>query len=217
VILIQVSFLIMGRKKSTAVVKPGFRPFCFYCDRDFDNEKVLIQHQKLKHFQCYICHRKSDTARGLVGHMLQVHKESMPKVPNSIVGREDPELAIHGLEGVPNHLVASRAKGTLYEDELARRRALENASFSCDTVTSFHHMVAPVGPPPTFASHFPFPPPTSGTPRVTASGMLVQPQHFSFPGIIPPPPPLQPRSHPTLTDTKDGEKSNQGATSKYVT
>ncbi len=207
----------MGRKKSSVFTKPTFRPFCFYCDRDFDNEKVLIQHQKLKHFQCYICHRKSDTARGLVGHMLQVHKDSMPKVPNAIEGRDDPELAIHGLQGVPNHLIASKAKGTLYEDELARKRALEYTQSFSEALPLNHHLVPSAVPLAVNPPHFPFPPPTSGKPLVPPSGMFPPPYPFNFPGAIPPPLPLVPRSQPSSTNTVGFEKANQGDTTKYVT
>ena len=50
-----------------------------YCDREFEDEKILIQHQRMKHFQCHICHRKLNSASGLVIHMAQVHKETMEK------------------------------------------------------------------------------------------------------------------------------------------
>ena len=43
----------MGRKKK----KPS-KPWCWYCNRIFDDEKILIQHQKAKHFKCHICHKK---------------------------------------------------------------------------------------------------------------------------------------------------------------
>jgi transposase-like protein len=47
---------------------------CRYCDREFDNETILIQHQKAKHFKCHICNRKLNTASGMVIHGMQVHK-----------------------------------------------------------------------------------------------------------------------------------------------
>jgi hypothetical protein len=28
------------------------KPFCYYCDREFDSAKTLIQHQRTKHFCC---------------------------------------------------------------------------------------------------------------------------------------------------------------------
>lgn len=47
--------------------------FCTrYCNRDFDDEKILIQHQKAKHFKCHICHKKLYTGPGLAIHCMQV-------------------------------------------------------------------------------------------------------------------------------------------------
>ena len=206
----------MGRKKSSVVTKPQFRPFCYYCERDFDNEKVLIQHQKLKHFQCYFCHRKSDTARGLVGHMLQVHKESMHKVPNAIPGRDDPELSIHGIDGVPNHLVAARAKGTAYEDELSRKRALEHAEHIAQSYPATFSLGHPMVPP-YFPMSIPPPPP----PPI---GMLQHAHFASFSGFVHPPPPPPPthssnRSSaiPPAISSKEEKTDTHQNQAKYVT
>lgn len=108
----------MGRKKPQQLgsVKPPFKPFCYYCDREFDDEKILIQHQKFKHFKCNVCNRKPDTATGLVVHMLQVHKESLDKVPNSLEDRENPDVKILGMSGVPTFAIIARARGTDLED-----------------------------------------------------------------------------------------------------
>ncbi|KAI6866508.1 hypothetical protein KC318_g19731, partial [Hortaea werneckii] len=38
------------------------RPWCYYCERDFDDLKILIQHQKAKHFKCERCGRRLNTA-----------------------------------------------------------------------------------------------------------------------------------------------------------
>jgi len=62
----------MGRKK-----KRPQKPVCWYCERVFDDEKVLIQHQKAKHFKCHVCHKKLSTAGGMVVHVAQVHKETV--------------------------------------------------------------------------------------------------------------------------------------------
>eukprot|EP01066_Platyproteum_vivax_P006715 Platyproteum_vivax@DN2442_c0_g1_i1.p1 len=104
----------MGRKKAGRSAAK-LKPFCYYCDREFDDEKVLVQHQKAKHFKCLQCNRKLDTATGLVVHMLQVHKESCSKVPNAMSGREDPELVVHGMEGIPNDVISAKKaeKGVL--------------------------------------------------------------------------------------------------------
>ena len=204
-------FIYMGRKKSSIVSKPPFRPFCYYCERDFENEKVLIQHQKLKHFQCYICHRKSDTARGLVGHMLQVHKDSMRKVPNAIVGREDPEIVIHGLDGVPNHILAAKAKGTTYEEELARKRALE---YTESLQASVPQHITSSNQAAHYGAYFPFPiPPPANLIPVPPIGMCAQFNPSNFAGLIPPPPPPPPLHPPQHR----GVPQNNSENSKYVT
>ncbi|XP_052266395.1 BUB3-interacting and GLEBS motif-containing protein ZNF207-like isoform X1 [Dreissena polymorpha] len=86
----------MGRKK-----KKQLKPWCWYCNREFDDEKILIQHQKAKHFKCHICHKKLYTGPGLSIHCMQVHKEKIDKVPNSIPGRNNVEIEIYGMEGIP--------------------------------------------------------------------------------------------------------------------
>lgn len=57
----------MGRKK-----KKVAKPWCWYCGREFEDEKILIQHQKAKHFKCNICHKKLYTGPGLAVHCVQV-------------------------------------------------------------------------------------------------------------------------------------------------
>ncbi|XP_062304382.1 BUB3-interacting and GLEBS motif-containing protein ZNF207b [Osmerus eperlanus] len=101
----------MGRKK-----KKQMKPWCWYCNRDFDDEKILIQHQKAKHFKCHICHKKLYTGPGLAIHCMQVHKETIDGVPNAIPGRIDIELEIYGMEGIPE------------KDMQERRRTLEQKS-----------------------------------------------------------------------------------------
>ena len=64
----------MGRKKKRAEL-----PWCFYCDREFDDEQVLIQHQKARHYKCHICNKRLFSASGMVIHILQVHKETWNK------------------------------------------------------------------------------------------------------------------------------------------
>ncbi|RRT60127.1 hypothetical protein BHE74_00022966 [Ensete ventricosum] len=64
----------MGKKK-----KRPSKMWCYYCDREFDDEKILVQHQKAKHFKCHVCHKKLSTAGGMAIHVLQVHKETVTK------------------------------------------------------------------------------------------------------------------------------------------
>jgi bacterioferritin (cytochrome b1) len=61
----------------------------------------LIQHQKAKHFKCHICHKKLYTGPGLSIHCMQVHKETIDKVPNSLPNRSNIEIEIYGMEGIP--------------------------------------------------------------------------------------------------------------------
>uniref|UniRef100_A0A182NPV6 BED-type domain-containing protein n=1 Tax=Anopheles dirus TaxID=7168 RepID=A0A182NPV6_9DIPT len=86
----------MGRKK-----KKASKPWCWYCNREFDDEKILVQHQKAKHFKCHICHKKLYTGPGLSIHCMQVHKESIDKVPNSLPNRSNIVIEIYGMEGIP--------------------------------------------------------------------------------------------------------------------
>ncbi|KJP86002.1 hypothetical protein AK88_04333 [Plasmodium fragile] len=93
----------MGRKKRKINIE--LKPFCYYCDREFDDEKVLMQHQKAKHFKCLQCNRKLDTASGLVIHMMQVHKTNIKTVPHALPKRNDPEISIRGMDGVPPEII----------------------------------------------------------------------------------------------------------------
>lgn len=93
----------MGKKKRReegAEAAPR-RIYCYYCDRNFDEEKVLILHQKARHFKCQLCHKKLNTASGMVIHAMQVHKEKLEAVPNAKAGRESVDLEIYGMQGVP--------------------------------------------------------------------------------------------------------------------
>lgn len=95
----------MGRKK-----KKQMKPWCWYCNRDFEEEKVLIQHQKAKHFKCHVCHKKLYTGPGLAIHTMQVHKEPISAIPNSIPNRGDIEIEIYGMEGIPEKDIEEKQK-----------------------------------------------------------------------------------------------------------
>ncbi|KAI6035986.1 hypothetical protein BKA83DRAFT_4156579 [Pisolithus microcarpus] len=90
----------MAKKKSKQVL----RPWCWYCEREFEDEKVLMQHQKAKHFKCGMCPRRLNTAGGLAVHIQQVHKlepENLPRIENALPGRDGYEVEIFGMEGIP--------------------------------------------------------------------------------------------------------------------
>lgn len=101
----------MGKKKK----RQNDKVFCYYCDREFDDEKILVQHQKAKHFKCHVCNKKLSTAGGMVIHVLQVHKENVTKVPNAKPGRESTEIEIYGMQGIPADVLAAHY-GELEED-----------------------------------------------------------------------------------------------------
>jgi len=92
----------MGRKKRTVV---ALKPFCYYCDKEFNNEIILHQHQKARHFNCKSCRKRFSTAPALDTHMLQVHKTKLPGVPNAKATREGFDISIYGMDGVPIGLV----------------------------------------------------------------------------------------------------------------
>ncbi|KAL1688025.1 hypothetical protein GGG16DRAFT_127494 [Schizophyllum commune] len=90
----------MAKKKNKQII----RPWCWYCEREFEDEKVLMQHQKAKHFKCNMCPRRLNTAGGLAVHIQQVHKlepENLPRIENAIPGRDGYEVEIFGMEGIP--------------------------------------------------------------------------------------------------------------------
>ncbi|KAK4688684.1 hypothetical protein P7C73_g1443, partial [Tremellales sp. Uapishka_1] len=92
----------MGKKKSKT---QGFvlKPWCWYCEREFEDEKVLLQHQKAKHFKCQLCPRKLNTAGGLMVHSQQVHKTEPEPLTNTLPGRDGYDIEIFGMEGVPSN------------------------------------------------------------------------------------------------------------------
>jgi hypothetical protein len=96
----------MGKKKrredgGAGAEAPARRIFCYYCDRNFDDEKVLILHQKARHFKCPTCHKKLSTISGMIIHTQQVHKENLKSIPNAKPGKESVEVEVYGMEGVP--------------------------------------------------------------------------------------------------------------------
>ncbi|KAF9516871.1 hypothetical protein BS47DRAFT_612675 [Hydnum rufescens UP504] len=89
----------MAKKKNKLVL----RPWCWYCEREFEDEKVLMQHQKAKHYKCRHCPRKLNTAGGLAVHIQQVHKLDPEKIENALPGRDGGEVEIFGMEGIPKN------------------------------------------------------------------------------------------------------------------
>ncbi|EHY54365.1 hypothetical protein HRR83_008053 [Exophiala dermatitidis] len=101
------------------------RPWCYYCERDFDDLKILINHQKAKHFKCERCGRRLNTAGGLSVHMSQVHKENLTAVDNALPNRAGLDIEIFGMEGIPEDIVQQHNQRVLtaYHQTQAERQA----------------------------------------------------------------------------------------------
>ncbi|KAF2502537.1 hypothetical protein BU16DRAFT_521257 [Lophium mytilinum] len=97
----------MGKKKRSHpdLQEKLERPWCYYCERDFDDLKILISHQKAKHFKCERCGRRLNTAGGLAVHLNQVHKETLTSVENALPNRAGLDVEIFGMEGIPEDVV----------------------------------------------------------------------------------------------------------------
>ncbi|KAL2268771.1 hypothetical protein VTJ83DRAFT_3617 [Remersonia thermophila] len=97
----------MGKKKRghPDIEELLARPWCYYCERDFEDLKLLISHQKAKHFKCERCGKRLNTAGGLSVHMNQVHKETLQCVENALPNRSGLDVEIFGMEGVPEDIL----------------------------------------------------------------------------------------------------------------
>ncbi|KAI4243394.1 MAG: hypothetical protein LQ352_007050 [Teloschistes flavicans] len=101
------------------------RPWCYYCERDFDDLKILINHQKAKHFKCERCGRRLNTAGGLSVHMTQVHKETLGAIENALPNRAGPDIEIFGMEGIPDEIATAHQQRVIaqFAQAEADRRA----------------------------------------------------------------------------------------------
>lgn len=107
----------------------GPKPFCWYCEREFDDDAVLIQHQKSKHFKCPHCPKRLITTSGLRVHVSQVHKVELEAVPNALPDRDSVHIEIFGMAGVPAEAVRARQAKVLEQreqDERARHEKIAN-------------------------------------------------------------------------------------------
>ncbi|XP_051572482.1 BUB3-interacting and GLEBS motif-containing protein ZNF207-like isoform X2 [Myxocyprinus asiaticus] len=189
----------MGRKK-----KKQMKPWCWYCNRDFDDEKILIQHQKAKHFKCHICHKKLYTGPGLAIHCMQVHKETIDGVPNAIPGRIDIELEIYGMEGIPEKDMEER-RHVLDQKTNDNQKKRQNQDDSEDddddeeAGPSFQQPAASTQPQAAYTSMTQpgmAPVPAPGMPHGSYSGM--PPMMPGVPPMMPGMPPVMPGMHPGM-------------------
>ncbi|MCJ1442076.1 MAG: hypothetical protein MMC23_002568 [Stictis urceolatum] len=118
----------MGKKKRNHpdIEEILSRPWCYYCERDFDDLKILINHQRAKHFMCERCGRRLNTAGGLSVHMNQVHKEQLNQIDNALPNRANLDVEIFGMEGIPEDVTQAHNQRVLsnYAQAEAERRAV---------------------------------------------------------------------------------------------
>lgn len=80
----------MGKKRRGPTLEELMaRPWCYYCERDFDDLKILTLHQKAKHFKCDRCNRRLNTAGGesLIFLCDSIHKFQDPNTMHLQVSR----------------------------------------------------------------------------------------------------------------------------------
>ncbi|EJW86868.1 zinc finger protein, partial [Wuchereria bancrofti] len=184
----------MGRKKKRAA-----KPWCWYCNREFEDEKILIQHQKAKHFKCHICHKKLFTGPGLAIHCMQVHKETIDKIPAALPGKDSVEVEVYGMEGIPDDAQGSETFRlivnvlTLLTEESAKKESKNTAAPVPPLIAPFPML--PPGIPPMIPGFPPLPP--SGMPPF---GPPFMPGVPAPPRALPPLPVMPPGSaQPALT------------------
>ena len=125
----------MGRKKDPNRKQNVAyqRPWCFYCDREFDADGILLQHQKARHFQCRVpnCGKRCSTITSLVGHTWHVHHTELSKVPNAIEGRDDTPknggYDIVGMMGIPTYVPPPSVRREREAREAEEMRLAEEA------------------------------------------------------------------------------------------
>ncbi|GJQ11234.1 hypothetical protein GpartN1_g3025.t1 [Galdieria partita] len=172
----------MGRKKKAPQTDIIDRIFCWYCDRDFQEEKILASHQKEKHFKCQWCNKRLMSVKGLVVHAQQVHKEEVTRVPNAVEGRDSIEYDVFGMEGIPQS----------YWEEQARKRSKQGGPLPPSLLNGL--VSGPYG----YVPHMPFTAlygasPLAGYPRIPTS-------QYANPYVVPatpvPPPVVAPGEIP---------------------
>ncbi|ORY34764.1 hypothetical protein BCR39DRAFT_514562 [Naematelia encephala] len=194
----------MGKKRKTQVFV--LKPWCWYCEREFEDEKVLLQHQKSKHFKCQLCPRKLNTAGGLMVHSQQVHKCEPEPLTNTLPGRDGYDIEIFGMEGVPTNALAewkarkeSEAGSAAFASAAAAKRprhsytVIPEADLQAALAQHKALMAARDNPAPLMQFTFP---PASGMPPFLPPGIAPGfPPNFP-PNMAMPPPTFAPAAAP---------------------
>ncbi|BGO90224.1 hypothetical protein NBRC10512_002427 [Rhodotorula toruloides] len=190
----------MGKKKSKTK-RIADMAWCWYCDRNFEDQRVLLSHQKAKHFRCPQCPRRLNTAGGLAVHLDQVHKMGTDRIENALPGRDSFDIEIYGMEGVPSADLAAWKRRMAEElglpnpDEMRPKKprfpqvaltpAEARAQLAAHRALMGLDIPAPAAPP---VANIPPPAPMAAPPA--PNGMPFPPPPPGFqppPGIAPPP------------------------------
>ncbi|GAA5829450.1 hypothetical protein JCM11251_005056 [Rhodosporidiobolus azoricus] len=193
-------------KKKSKTKKIASLAWCWYCDRTFEDQRVLLSHQKAKHFRCSMCPRRLNTAGGLAVHLDQVHKVGTDKIENALPGRDSFDIEIYGMEGVPAPDLAAWKKRQAEElglpnpDEQRAKRpryaqvALTPAEARAQ-LAAHKELMFGIAPTPVVTIPLPpaagVPPPGFGTPQpatLTGTPIPAPPPGFGLPPGVPPPP-----------------------------
>eukprot|EP01064_Diplonema_japonicum_P020906 TRINITY_DN3047_c0_g1_i1.p1 TRINITY_DN3047_c0_g1~~TRINITY_DN3047_c0_g1_i1.p1 ORF type:complete len:293 (+),score=22.61 TRINITY_DN3047_c0_g1_i1:137-1015(+) len=103
----------MAKKKKQAQVAEQAKipePWCYYCNKKFSTEGILIQHQKEKHFKCEVCKRKLTSANGMKSHCLKRHGHEVESVPNAITERANFGAEVYGMQGIPCNMLTEQER-----------------------------------------------------------------------------------------------------------
>ncbi|SCV67777.1 BQ2448_5388 [Microbotryum intermedium] len=175
----------------------------WYCDRTFEDDKVLLQHQKSKHFRCPHCPRRLNTAGGLTVHIDQVHKLGQPdRIENALPGRDTFEVEIYGMEGIPAADLAEWKKkqeeemGVTAEQQRSKKPKYDHRPLSASEIRAqlAQHKALMSGQPlPPAPGQFRPPPPQMQMPP--HGQPMMPPGFFNGPSYGGPPPPQHQPPH----------------------
>ena len=88
----------MGRKKRNLAQLT--KPWCFYCDKEFPHEPILVKHQQEVHYRCVECRKKVGGSLGMIKHWKEVHKSEIKLIPNALPDRSDiTKFDVRGSQG----------------------------------------------------------------------------------------------------------------------
>ena len=209
----------MGKKRSAKSIeeeKPEI--WCYYCDREFDDERILIQHQKAKHFKCDFCNKKLTTASGLAVHCLQVHKEAVTKVPNAKPERESVDIEVYGMAGIPEEFLHKNSQQANVLNPIPSGSSSAslggyppNQSMPAYGMQSGYGMpsqhLQPMAPPPQYPHHqHQMYPSNHGMVGLPPPPPMIPPQYPPIPGSFPPQYPIQPPQYPVQPNMMPGSQ-----------